>query len=100
MPGTAILAHRRVRYKEWDPGTRAGIGIGIRRGTEKASLRKPFRDNQTGCAGWRLSRGGHGRGIDAHLLAVLPETLELHRALDEGVDGVVAADAHVVARMP
>src|SRR5215510_2508886 len=47
--------------------------------------------------GSRLSRG---RGIDADLVLRAVLVLELHDAVDEGVDGVVRAQTDVVAGMP
>src|SRR4051812_26444617 len=58
---------------------------------------------------WRVAtRLGRGRrrnavgrrGVDAHLVATLALVLELHDAVDEGVDRVVRTQANVVARVP
>src|SRR6476661_11108390 len=52
---------------------------------------------------FRRSASGRRRslgGIHADLLPRLALVLELHHAVDEGVDGVVRAEADVLARVP
>src|SRR4051794_36285800 len=92
------------RSAAWTEGGNGRRGPKAR--TTKASTREAFR--KTGAAladlrgGRRLGTVGCDRNarVDADLVARLAVVLELHDAIDQGVDGVVGAQADVAARMP